>query len=151
MFNKIGIILSCLMFLLTSGSVLAGKPKTELFHCGCEVTNDQTEEASTSLNWKLLNVSNNGKGHLKHVTGDVEECDYSVPIVYEEGENIGDPVLDEYGMPTFEGLSDMYVRGGDDCRVSGETGPLSLMSLCAFDVPVEAPENYPEGEDCSQL
>lgn len=134
------------MFMFASGATMAKQPKTQLFHCGCEVTDDMTEEAATSLVWKLLNVSHNGKGHLNHMTGDEEECDYSVPIVDE----FGDPVLDDQDQPTFDSMSDMYVRGGDDCRMTGNSGPLLAMPLCSFDVPEEAPEDYPAGEDCSQ-
>jgi len=59
--------LICLGMVGFSSTALAGKPtETVIAHCGCNYLGD-------ALEWQIITVNPNGKGHLQHNPGP-EEC-----------------------------------------------------------------------------
>jgi len=61
------IALVCLGALGFSSTAMAGKPtETVIAHCGCNYYGDAME-------WQIITVNPNAKGHLQHIPGP-EEC-----------------------------------------------------------------------------
>lgn len=90
--KKLSAISVGLLSVAVSGAALAvnGGPKKDiLFHCGCTADGE-------ALEWAMLNVSKNARGHRNHVPGQEEEC------------------YDESG--SYVGT---YTRGWADCEAEG--------------------------------
>jgi hypothetical protein len=88
--KKLIIAIMCLSLFGLTGTALAGQPKVDVAHCGC---NDD----GTDLVWTFLSVSVKSRGHQQHDAGDLEDC------------------VDEAGA-----VVDTFVRGADDCVLFGE-------------------------------
>ncbi len=71
--------------LVNPSTAIAGQPKTDVAHCGCNAD-------GSDLEWVYLSVSTKSKGHKQHDAGDLEDCD------------------DE-----FDEFVDTYERDFDDC------------------------------------
>jgi hypothetical protein len=65
--KKFSILLLCIAVLGFTGTALAGQPKTDVAHCGCNFD-------GTDLEWVFVSVSVNSKGHKQHDAGDLEDC-----------------------------------------------------------------------------
>lgn len=110
---------SGLIFTFISTASFAAKPtESEIFHCGCEVSEEGTETASVDLVWHNITVSPKSRGHRHHTTNDIETCTYM-------GVNEFDEPME------FE---EEFERGFDDCVVTGSL--IGVADCSVEDMPV---------------
>ena len=66
--KKLSLVLLSLVLIGFAGIALAGKPtETMIAHCGCNYDGDAME-------WQIITVNPNSKGHQNHEVDDTEEC-----------------------------------------------------------------------------
>ena len=95
------------------------KDKVSIAHCGCN-------SDGNGLEWKVLNVSNNAKGHRNHVEGHDTFCSG----------------VDDEGNDSLNSFS----RGADDCAIDGDG---SLLEYCSDELNTALNDAEEAGESVS--